>query len=378
MDENIQLLFDRLNEGLLLISSVGSVLYANPAAQEIMPTVSGEMLSTEWLLSQISAVQRGYLKLPLTFDVDLQREDASVDHVQVTLLASPARSNFIALIKNVSAEQQYANELDNFSEMLHCELRAPLQKFLGAVAGMLAKFEHFAEENWTLRNAVAIVSRRSDSLLDRLQKISLLAAASKLTPMRDAKRIPLPALVGDAVLTVQTAFAERGIRVSYCGLENSLPIIYGSRVFLAQALAGYLRYLAERSGRDGNIVITAETLGPRVHLSIINDVGLASVNGSVAKLALPAAEQSRAVETMDLTLAVCKRVVRLNGGSLSFHREGRVIKGIVFVFPIGAPATEDRQLETQQTLRYAQDLNTLMELLPLHFGEDNNNRKQTT
>jgi hypothetical protein len=120
------------------------------------------------------------------------------------------------LIKNVNAEQQYANELDNLSEMLHCELRAPLLKFVGAVTEMLAKFELSAEENWDLRNTVAIVSRSSDTLLDPLQKISLLAAASKLTPMRDAKPIPLPALVGDAVLAVRTVFAERGMRVSYC------------------------------------------------------------------------------------------------------------------------------------------------------------------
>jgi hypothetical protein len=59
-------------------------LYANPAAQEIMPTAPGEMFPAEWLLSRITAVQRGYLKLPLTFDDELQRDDAFTDHVQVT------------------------------------------------------------------------------------------------------------------------------------------------------------------------------------------------------------------------------------------------------------------------------------------------------
>jgi len=48
-----------------------------------------------------------------------------------------------------------------------------------------------------------------------------------------------------------------------------------------------------------------------------------------------------------------------------------ITRAIVFEFPAGAPTAQNRQLETLQTLRYAQDLNTLMELLPHHFGESN-------
>jgi len=295
----------------------------------------------------------------------------SADHVQVTLLASPARSNFIVVMKNISAERQHATEISNLSEMIYCEVRAPLQRFLSSVAEMLSKFEQQGEDNWSLRNAVTIVSRRSDALLDRLKKISLLAASSKTTAMHDEMRIPLPALVEDAVQAAKLVFAERGIRVSYCGLENGRPIIYGSRNFLAQALAGYLRYLAERSKKDGNIVITSETLGNQVSLSITNDASLAPANGSVAKRGLSTPEQSIAFAPMDLTLVVCKRVIRLHGGDLRFVRESGITKAIVFEFPIGAPTAQDRQLETLQTLRYAQDLNTLMELLPHHFGESN-------
>jgi K+-sensing histidine kinase KdpD len=374
MDQNIQLLFDRLNEGILLVSSNGVVLYANPAAEEIMPAVVGEMLSAEWLLNQISATQRGYLKLPQNFDVDLPRGDSSADHVQITLLASPARSNFIVVMKNVSAERQLANELGNLSEMIYCEVRAPLQRFLSSVAEMLTKFEQLSQENWTLRNAVTILSRRSDALLDRLQKVSLLAASSKMSTMRDEMRIPLPILVGDAVQAAKQVFAELGIRVSYCGLENGRPCIYGNRNFLAQALAGYLRYLAECSGRGANIVIAAESHGNQVNLSITNDAGLASASGTAAGYDMTAAEQPRAFETMNLTLVVCKRVVRLHGGNLRIVREAGITKAIVFEFPAGAPTAQNRQLETLQTLRYAQDLNTLMELLPHHFGESNMKR----
>lgn len=371
MDQNIRFLFDRLQEGLLLVSSGGVVLYANPAAKEIMPVVAGEGLCAEWLLSRITAIQRGYVKLPQTFDVDLQRGDMSTDHVQVTVLASPARSNFIVVMKNINAEWQHATEIGNLSEMIYCEVRAPLQRFLSSVAEMHAKFEQQGENNWSLRNAVTNVAQRSDALLDRLRKVSLLAASSRATAMYDEMRIPLPALVGDAVQTANHAIAEHGIRVSYCGLENDRPIIYGSRNFLVQALAGYLTYLVERCARGGNIVITAETFGNQVNLSITNDAGLAPANDSVARFDSPATGQPKAFEAMNLTLVVCKRVIRLHGGNLRFVREAGVTKAIVFDFPVGAPTAEEGQLETLQSLRYAQDLNTLMELLPRHFGEGN-------
>jgi|GEM_PF-1500325 len=370
MDQNIQLLFDRLRDALLLVSSTGTVLYANPAAQAILSATVGKPLSIEWLRSQIIAVQRGYLKTPLTFEIDLSQEDECIDQVEVTLLPSPARSNFIMVMKSINAERLHANELGNLSEMLHTEFRAPMQQFLGSVAEMLSQFEQHSDQSWTLRNAVANVSKKSDNLLERLRKIGLLAATSKMSPLRGVERILLPAMIGDVLLSIKTLLAERGIRFSYCGLDGRLPVIYGSRLFLTQALAGYLRYLVERVRRDVNILISAKVTDNSVMLGITNYGDFIPANGTVTKLPATGSATPRCLEEHGLTLALCKRVVKLNGGSLHFHREAGKIKEIVFKFPIGAPLNEYRELEMQQTLRYAQDLNTLMQLMPHHFSHD--------
>jgi signal transduction histidine kinase len=373
MDQSVRLLFDLLSDALLLVSSTGVVLYANPAAQEIMPTTLGKPLSSDWLRSQITAVQRGYLKTPLTFDIDLSHDAECTDQVQVTLLPSPARSNFIVVMKSVNAKRLHANELGNLSEMLHTEIRAPMQQFLGSVAEMLSLFEQYDEQNWTLRNAVANVSRRSDNLVLRLRKISLLAATSKISPMSGEERIPLSEMVGDALFSIKTLLAERGIQFSYCGLEDRLPVVYGSRLFLTQALACYIRYLVERVSRGINILISAKLTSNSVLLSITNYGNLTPAQGVVTKLPATDSNSLRLLEAPDLTLALCKRVIKLNGGSLHFHREVGKTKEIVIEFPIGAPLSEHRELETQQTLRYAQDLNTLMQLMPHHFSNNNSN-----
>ena len=79
MNPHMKALFESLQEALLIVSATGETLYANPVAQEILQISAGANYSTEWLQSQIRAIRQGYLKLPLTFQVELPRRSEHAD-----------------------------------------------------------------------------------------------------------------------------------------------------------------------------------------------------------------------------------------------------------------------------------------------------------
>ncbi|MEI7431159.1 MAG: ATP-binding protein [Betaproteobacteria bacterium] len=363
MNLNMQRLFDSLKDGLLIVSSDAlEVLYANQAARTILPLTIGKPLSGAWMHSQINAIQRGYLKPPLTFEIDLPRQNQAAEQIQVTLLSSPVGSDFIAVLKNITADQMYENVISNLAEMLDCDFRAPMQDFLSAVNQMHALFEPKAEESWALREAVAEVSRQGDSLKGRLQQIGLLASTFKEAPMRGEERITVPKLINDILISTRSLLTEHGIRVSFSGISDKLPVIYGSRDFLVQALAGYLRHLIQQIDLGVNILVSAKIKGNFMLLSITN-YGQSSPPDKSRHVLLPllGAGKSQKCESLGLTLPLCKRVVELSGGSLQFGEDAGEVSKITFELPIGAPSTEKRELGLLQAQRYAQDFHTLMQ-----------------
>lgn len=360
MNRHMELLFDSLKEGLFMVAATGRILYANPAARAALPIVIGEPLPGEWLQNQITAIRKEYLKPPLRFEIDLLRDSAHPDRMQITLLPSPAGSDFIVLMQNITAEHLYENAIGNLAEMLDSEFRAPMKQFLAAVAEMLSLFEKHAGDNWLLQNTAAKVSRKGDSLSELLHKVSLLASTCKSSPMRGEERIGLSSLVDDALLAVGKPLAERGIQIRFCGIDNDLPVIYGSRSFLAQALAGYLRDLIKQSNRGENILISASVKGSGVLLSIVNHEQVIPERSRPVQLPLPRAADSKLIEARGLTLSLCKRVVELHGGILHIDRQQGKARSVTFELPAGAPVAGSQEPALEQAFRYAQDLSRLL------------------
>lgn len=359
----MQRLFDSLKDGLLILSPVASaVIYANQAARKMLPVTLGEPFSGVLMQSQIIAIQRGYLKTPLTFEIDLPGQNQPAEQIQITLLPSPVGNDFVAILKKNTHEHIYENVINNFAEMLDCEFHDPMQEFLNATIQMLSLFESTTEENWALRESVARVHRISALLEGRLQQIGLLASTFKEAPMRDEERIVVPELINEMLASTNALLTEQGIRVSFSGVNDSLPVIYASRNFLAQALAGYLRHLLERIDHGVNILISAKNKGNFILLSIENYGKCAPPGKSrLAPTPVVSAWKSSNPETRELSLLLCKRVVELSGGSLHIDESAAEVNKITFELPVSAPAGSERETGHQQAQRYAQDLLTLMQ-----------------
>ena len=363
MNLHMQRLFDSLKDAVLIVSSAGQVLYANPLARTIFPTPLGQPLTVEWLHSQIRSIECGYLRPPLTFEIDLPGLAGQTRQFQVALLSSPVAANFFIVLQEVTAERLYDTVINNLAEMLDSEFREPMEQFLGATAETLAQCESLAVANFDLRNSVAKMSEKGNALTGLLNKIGLLASTFKASSIRGDERILLPAMVAEVVLATKALLDEKRISVSYCGIDDSLPVIYGSRYFLVQALAGYVCYLVERIGREVNILISAKLKGNFILLSIANCEGINPVGSKQDILPLLGRQVANTVDPLGLSLPICKRVIELCGGSLSFEEAEGEIRGLVFELPVGSPSVDLRDLGLLQAQRYAEDYHTVLQRL---------------
>lgn len=367
MNPHIQTLFDNLKEGLMIVSPAGRVNYANAAALSVFPVTIGETLKNEWFSMQITAISQGYATLPVTSMMELSCENAPLEKIEVTLLHSPVGNDLIVLAKNLSVENAYQNVISNLAEMLDCEFHTPMRQFLDSVSNMIALLEISAKDKWNLRESLFTVSELSTALTAKLEQIGLFASTFKNSQIRSSERIFVHQMIADVLAQSAKTRLERNVRVSFCGIGEESPVIYGSKIFITHALAGYLRHLLEQVDQGSNILISLKEKSGFILLGISNDGrGNHSTTGNhVTQPFLSAPLTKGGISPIELSLPLCERVLELHGGSLSFYHEGNQLHQITFELPTGAPAEQSHEQDAAQAQRYAHDLRTLLKRIAI-------------
>lgn len=364
MNRNMRILFDNIKDGLLIVAGDDCrVVYANAAALTMQNFAIGEPLAGDWLSRHINDIRGGYRQPPISFELELAPAGEDADRLRATLVPSPVGSDFIVLLKNLSDESAYDNVISNLAEMLDCHFREPMQQFFAHASAVLEQCRSEAAADPGLRDAVTALGQKGDALLEGLQQLGMLASTFKSSPMRGDERIKLPELLTGVFTACRSLLVERHIRVSVAGINDKLPLIYGSRTFLVEALAGYLRHLLRRLPRGVDLLVSAKPKGNFVLLSIAN-FGQTPPPGATHRSLLPLLKAGGAAKpgaSLELALPLCKRVIELNGGSLRFDGDEHELNRITFELPVGAPALDEQALAMQQAQRYAEDLLALMQ-----------------
>jgi signal transduction histidine kinase len=361
MNPHIQTLFDNLKEGLMIVTPLGKVNYANAAARSIFPLKIGQTLTDEWLSRQITGIRQGYAALPVTSMMEAPSDNDLPDKIEVTLLHSPVGKDLIILAKNTSEENAYENVVSNLAEMLECEFQTPMNQFLVSVSNMLTLFENNTNGNWHLRESLSTVLGMSTVLSEKLRQIGLLASTFKSSQMRGNERIFVHQIIADILTQSASLLHQRRIRVSFAGISEESPVIYGSKAFLTHALTGYLRHLVEKMEIGSNILISLKGKGGFILLSIANDGRGHHPTKHVRQPFLNTPPTKDGIPTIELSLPLCERVLELHGGSIRFSQEGSDLNQITFEIPTGAPAEQSDEHGVEQAQRYAHDLHKLLQ-----------------
>jgi PAS domain S-box-containing protein len=276
------------------------------------------------------------------FDTVRQRKDGSL--VDISLTVSPVHDRFGRIIgaskiaRDISDRKQAEAMVresmalkDQFLGMVSHELRTPISTILGNGQLLLQRGDRLTEDD--KRQALADIvgeTERLQRIIENLLILSRMEAGRELKP----EPLHLRHLVDEAVAGLQRRMPGRAVVVR---TDGDVPIALGEPALVMHVLENLLNNGAKYSPPDSTIEVELSIDGggsPRVAV-LDRGIGLGEVEQE--QMFTPFYRSGRAMKMasgMGLGLAVCRRIVDVQGGSI--FAESRQGGGAVFSFTLPA------------------------------------------
>lgn len=366
MSANLQILVDSINEGLMVVSPEGLVRLANRAVGALFPVTVGKRLAAEEILVQVSAAERGYVRLPMEFEIDAPSKSGTRDRLHIKLIDSPLGGGYLLIIRNVSESARYETIVANFANLIAAEIEAPMKTFSHKLGQLLVDLVPDTEKRESLGEESRAILRQGEEIAGRVNQLATFAQVFSKAPMVSSERIPVMDLVSALLVRVRPLLEARDIKFHMSGLSQELPVIYGSRDWLVEALYGYIEHMVRNCRIRSDLELLARPYGNYVSLQIRNHGrGLPKHANSRSFLPFGQVGEGKGQDGqhgLGLGLPLCRQIVELLHGSMRLIDEDGDITAFVMEMPAGAPASANNgNLDAEQARRYAEDLTRLMQ-----------------
>lgn len=368
MSANLQILVDSIDQGLLIVAPDGVVRLTNQAATRMFHIILGKRLAAEEIMLQVTAAGRGYVRLPLEFEINAPGQSGDCDRLHLKLMDSPVGGGYLVLVRNASEEARYETIVSNLANLLSVELNEPMKAFSAGLGKLLAEAVPDLEKREALGAEIRKVLHQGEEMANRISQLASFSQLFAKAPILASERIPVMDLVSCLLVRVRPLLEERDIKFHMAGVSQELPVIYGSRDWLVEALYGYIEHMLKNCSVRSDLELQARPYGNYVSLQIRNH-GRGLPQKAETRSFLPfgqMAQKGKAggapVLSLGLGMALCKHVVELHRGSMKFNDEDGDITAFVLELPVGAPSeTANPNLDAEQARRYAEDLTRLMQ-----------------
>lgn len=367
MSANLQVLVDSVSDGLLIVSPEGLVRLTNQAATELLPIILGKRFPAEEAMVQISAVARGYVRLPVEFEIDSPLQTKAGDRLAVKLMDSPVGGGYLVLVRNVSEAARYETIISNFANLMAVELGQPMGDLAHQLSRLLVDIVPDLEKREALSDEMRAIVRQGEEMAGRVSQLATFAQVFSKSPILASERIPVMELVSTLLTRVRPLLEERNIKFNIAGVSQELPVIYGSRDWLVEALFGYIEHMVLHCRVRSDLELQARPYGNFVSLQIRNH-GRGLHKAAEPRNSLPFGQRAPGKNAaagqhgLGLGMALCRHIVELHRGSMKLTDEDGDITAFVLELPAGAPPESiNPTLGTEQARRYAEDLTRLMQ-----------------
>jgi PAS domain S-box-containing protein len=293
------------------------------------------------------------------FQTVRRRKDGS--HVDISLSVSPIRMSSGEIVGASSiardiSEQKRSEEMLRQSEERLREERDKLQRSLAVKDEFLGLVSHELRTPITtiLGNSI-LLQRRAQKLaaetrgdiyrdltneaerLERIIENLLLLTRVDIGEQAETEPLRLQALITEAVESFRRRSPEREVVVE---ADGGTPIVLGVAEFVKLVLENLITNADKYSADDKPIVISTRADGEAMVEVCVRDYGIGLEDGETEQVFIPFyradAAKSRA-KGIGLGLAVCKRVLEVQGGSI--RAIARSEGGCDFVFNLKAYRT---------------------------------------
>lgn len=367
MSANLQILFDSIDQGLLILSPDGVVRFSNVAATSLFNLTLGKPLGIEGVQVQLAALGRGYVKLPLEFEIEAPGKTCQGDRLKLKVLESPVGGGYLLVARNVSEATRFDTIITNLANLMSVELAQPMRRFSENLGALLVATVPDLDARYALSEEVRKVLGQGEEIASRVIQLASFAEIFAKSPVVAAERIQVLDLVSALIRRLRPLLDERNIKFNMNGLNQELPVIYGSRDWLVEALYGYIEYMLKHCRVRSDLELVARPYGNFLSLQIRNH-GRGLPLQAASRSHLPFSQQAKGasggqpLQSLGLGMALCKQIVELHHGSLKLSEEDDEITAFVLELPAGAPGDAVvPNLDAEQARRYAQDLMRMMQ-----------------
>jgi PAS domain S-box-containing protein len=217
---------------------------------------------------------------------------------------------------------------DQFLGLVSHELRTPITTILGNALLLLRRNGNLAEDSkkQALRD-VATEAERLQRIIENLLLLTRVDVAEQV----ETEPLRLQPLIAQAVEVFQRRNTRREISVTS---DQDVPIVVGQAAFLALVLDNLITNADKYSAPDAPIEIVVRAGADDVEVAV-RDHGIGLDEDDVDKVFSPFYRSSRGrnqAKGIGLGLAVCKRVMEAQGGSI--HVVNRPEGGCDFIFTL--------------------------------------------
>jgi signal transduction histidine kinase len=282
----------------------------------------------------------------------------------------------------------YENAVNNLSEMVKVELLEPFNAMtdvlneLDAVVSVLLQkeeqeaglsyghFDAITPEPSTefrpvqhLQSEIKRLKTVGSGFVERAGQLALLAKTYSDAAMTANHRIDVMEMVKAALDRSEPILKARQIKVSYVGMSDELPTLYGSSEWLARALSEYVNFVADHAEPDSRFLFTVRGNGNYVLLALKN-TGFSLPPAMMHRAFMPFCQGvggAEAGQGLGLGLAVSKRIIELHGGQMRIKEDVEGSMDLLIELPAGELRRAKPQDGIEQAQRYAEDLARLVQ-----------------
>ena len=258
------------------------------------------------------------------FQTVRRRKDGSL--VDISLSVSPIRNSSGEIVgaskiaRDIS-EQKRAEEAllqsmavkDEFLGLVSHELRTPITTILGNALILQRRADKLPDDS--KKEALSYIVNEAERLQRIIENLLLLARVD-VDEHVEAEPLRLQPLIAQAVDTLQRRSPRRVVEVAY-GAE--LPIVKGQAEFLNLVIDNLITNADKYSPVDSPIEIIVHPNGRDDVEVCVRDYGIGLNENEIEQVFTPFYRSSRAkgqARGIGLGLAVCKRVMEAQGGSI--------------------------------------------------------------
>lgn len=365
MTPAIKDLFNCLTDGLAIVSPDGNVRFANQAMNALLQIDLRQPFPLAPVAALVDQAQLGHLSLPHRFETELAHDpqvadpDVLIGHV----VRSPVGADVVIVIHDITESRIYSAAIANLAILIEQNLIAPFDRFAEDFAALITNLPASTHPPITAQRD-AVVSQ-GKVLLRQLHTLSAFVMQGRGNRLDGTDRIELNSWLAATLGSHMESASRRGIRMTLLTGARELPVLYGSRHWLSEALSACIDNAIRHSDNGSEVMLSATAFDRFVRVDIKNHGRQLRSPLLRNRLSRPLMRSKRAEEDgigLGLGLPLARNIIEAYKGRLVLEQDLEGFVTCSIELPAGAGSNAPPDTREAQALRYARDLARLMNM----------------